>query len=80
MCSNCEKPFTKNVMNVDGEPYCDKCGRKAFVKYEQLLNLDNIRKRQKLSFMLGTSWLRVRTKAMRRRGRKRRRRRRKMIN
>lgn len=32
MCTTCKAKFTKNIVNVNGEPYCEKCGKKAFIR------------------------------------------------
>eukprot|EP01126_Amoeba_proteus_P033978 TRINITY_DN3362_c0_g1_i1.p1 TRINITY_DN3362_c0_g1~~TRINITY_DN3362_c0_g1_i1.p1 ORF type:complete len:802 (+),score=184.54 TRINITY_DN3362_c0_g1_i1:190-2595(+) len=31
-CTTCKAKFNKTILNVNGEPYCEKCGRKAFIR------------------------------------------------
>lgn len=31
-CAGCNRQFRNTCLNIDGLPYCDTCGRKAFVK------------------------------------------------
>jgi hypothetical protein len=30
-CTTCNKAFRNNCLNIDGKPYCEGCGRKAFI-------------------------------------------------
>jgi hypothetical protein len=30
-CTTCGRKFRSNCLNIDGKPYCDGCGRKAFI-------------------------------------------------
>ena len=32
LCVTCKTKLGRNIINVSNEPYCEKCGRKAFVR------------------------------------------------
>jgi len=45
-CAKCNKEIKNSVVEVDGQPFCDRCGRKAFIKNKLIKSKEGLKGQQ----------------------------------